>query len=81
MARLVATSKAILKSTLAQLVADRVGIRHPSWGPVDCRTTYIRNVKEPATTDGSKRTYTPPSHQLHPHYPYLCAVCARTRVG
>lgn len=42
-----ASSKADLEGILAQLSADEDGIRHTSWGTVDCLSTYTRNTKDP----------------------------------
>jgi hypothetical protein len=44
--RLVITAKKGLKVTLERLSASSDGIRDAAWGPVDCRATYIKNVKD-----------------------------------
>ena len=46
-ARLVTTAKKDLQVTLERLSASVDGIRDAAWGPVDCRATYMKNVKDP----------------------------------
>ena len=43
-----ASTKAELRGALEGLVADAAGIRHTSWGQVDCLESYKGNVKEHA---------------------------------
>jgi hypothetical protein len=51
-ARLVLSTKNELRAALARLSADGASIHHAAWGAVDCRATYLRNVKKPPTVDG-----------------------------
>ena len=43
-----ASTKDELRAALERLISDAKGIRHTSWGLVDCLESYKRNVKEPA---------------------------------